>query len=126
MLIVHLFVSYAHVNLCIFFFSSCWCRGLAAASACGSSWTFLFTLLFSVYINDLAQDVNSLGCGVQLVDAMISTLLYGDDIVLISPSAEKLQTVLNTLDLWCKKMETDIKSRQDKSDSFQNFVSYEK
>ena len=42
MLIVHLFVSYAHVNL-YHFFSSSWCRGLAAASACGSSWTFLFT-----------------------------------------------------------------------------------
>ena len=41
-LIVHLFVSYAHVNLC-HFFSSSWCLGLAAASACGSSWTFLFT-----------------------------------------------------------------------------------
>ena len=39
MLIVHLFVSYAHVNLC-HFFSSSWCRGLAAASACGTSWTF--------------------------------------------------------------------------------------
>ena len=33
-LIVHLFVSYAHVYLC-HFFSSSWCRGLAAASACG-------------------------------------------------------------------------------------------
>ena len=44
MLIVHLFVSYAHVNLC-HFFSSSWCRGLAAASACGSSWTFQFTFL---------------------------------------------------------------------------------
>ena len=39
-----LFVSYAHVNLC-HFFSSSWYRGLAAASACGSSWTFLFTFL---------------------------------------------------------------------------------
>ena len=42
MFIVHLFVSYAHVNLC-HFFSFFWCRWLAAASACGSSWTFLFT-----------------------------------------------------------------------------------
>ena len=41
-LIVHLFVSYAHVNLCRFF-SSSWCQGLAATSACGYSWTFLFT-----------------------------------------------------------------------------------
>ena len=29
------FVSYAHVNLC-HFFSSSWCQGLAATSACGS------------------------------------------------------------------------------------------
>ena len=42
MLIVHLFVSYAHVNLC-HFFSSSWCKGLAVTSACGSSWTLLFT-----------------------------------------------------------------------------------
>ena len=44
-LIVHLFVSYAHVTPC-HFFSSFWCRGLAAVSACGSSWTFLFTFFF--------------------------------------------------------------------------------
>ena len=42
MLIVHLFVGYAHVNLC-HCFSSSWYQGLAATSACGSSWTFLFT-----------------------------------------------------------------------------------
>ena len=45
MLIVHLFISYAllcNYNLC-HLISSSWCRGLAAASACGSSWTFLFT-----------------------------------------------------------------------------------
>ena len=44
MLIVHLLVSYAHVNLYQFFSSSV-CRGLAVTSACGSSWTFLFTFL---------------------------------------------------------------------------------
>ena len=41
----HAFVCcYAHMNLRPFF-SSSWCRGLAAASACGSSWTILFTFL---------------------------------------------------------------------------------
>ena len=45
-IIVHLFVSYAHVNLC-HFFSSSWCRVLAAASVCGSSWTVLFTFLYT-------------------------------------------------------------------------------
>ena len=47
-LIVHLFVSYAHISLC-HFFSSSWCRGLAAASACGSSWTFLLSIFFQEY-----------------------------------------------------------------------------
>ena len=45
MVIVHLFVSYTHVNLCHFSL----CRGLAAASACGSSWTFLFTFFKKAY-----------------------------------------------------------------------------
>ena len=46
MFIVHLFVSYAHLNQC-HFFSSSWCRGLAVASACGPFWTFLITFLMS-------------------------------------------------------------------------------
>ena len=58
--------------------------------------------LFSVFINDLAQEINSLGCSMQLDGAMIFTLLYADDIVLVSPSAENLQTLLNALDVWCK------------------------
>ena len=49
MLIVHVFVSYAHANLC-HFFSSSWCQGLAATSACGSSWTFLFTFSFFFFV----------------------------------------------------------------------------
>ena len=48
-LIVHLFVSYAHVNLC-HFFTSFWCRGLAAAFACGSSVFFFFFSVYPFYI----------------------------------------------------------------------------
>ena len=63
MLIVHLFFGYAHVNLCHFFPFS-WCRGLAAASACGSSWTFLFTFfsngIGSVLLS-LKEDGKALG-----------------------------------------------------------------
>ena len=44
MLIVHLFVRYAHVNLCHFFLSS-WCQGLAATSACCSACISMFTCL---------------------------------------------------------------------------------
>ena len=57
------FVSYAHVNLC-HFSSSAWCRGLAAASACGCSWTFLFIFLrltrLDTYYNCIKNDNTSL------------------------------------------------------------------
>ena len=55
-LIAHLFVSYAHVNLC-HFFSSSWCQALAAISACGSSWTFLFTFLLHRFLNKNCKHV---------------------------------------------------------------------
>ena len=52
--------------------------------------------LFSLFINDLATDVKDLGLGVKVGGQDISILLlYADDIVLISPTAENLQQMLN-------------------------------
>ena len=59
MLIMHLFVSYAHFNLC-HFFSSSWYQRSAATSACGSSWTFLslpFFLDLAILIFNDSYDV---------------------------------------------------------------------
>ena len=39
------FLLAMHTLIFVTFFSSFWCRGSAAASACGSSWTFLFAIL---------------------------------------------------------------------------------
>ena len=50
MLIVHLFVSYAHVNLC-HFFSSSWCQGLAATSACGSSGLSVYLFRITIQVS---------------------------------------------------------------------------
>ena len=46
MLIVHLFVSYAHVNHC---FSSSWCQGLAATSAVALPGRFCLPFFYSSY-----------------------------------------------------------------------------
>ena len=59
--------------------------------------------LFSVYINDLAQEINGLNCGINVGDIMVSTLLYADDIILIAPTAENLQQMFDTLNIWCRK-----------------------
>ena len=48
MLVVHLFAGYVRVGLCRFF-SSSWCRRLAAASACGS-FHGLFCLPFFIVV----------------------------------------------------------------------------
>ena len=57
MLIVHLFVRYAHINLCDFFSSSS-CQGLAATSACGASWTFMFNFSQSALQNHALIAIN--------------------------------------------------------------------
>ena len=59
--------------------------------------------LFSVYINDLAQEINGLNCGINVDDIMVSTLLYADDIIFIAPTAENLQKMFDKLNIWSRK-----------------------
>jgi len=40
--------------------------------------------LFSLYINDLAHEINSLNCRITLNEDMISILLYADDVLISS------------------------------------------
>jgi hypothetical protein len=63
----------------------------------------LSPLLFNIYINDLAEDINSLGKGIVCGDRMVSLLMYADDLVLISDTTEGLQLMLDTLHSWCVK-----------------------
>ena len=50
--------------------------------------------LFSIYVNDLANDIKNLNCGIDIDAINISILLYADDIVLIAESENKLQRML--------------------------------
>ena len=59
--------------------------------------------LFALYINDLAQDIKNLGCGIDLEIGQLSLLLYADDVVLIAPSEASLQRMLDVLNDWCRK-----------------------
>ena len=40
--------------------------------------------LFSIFIDDLVKEINSLGLGINVVDTKVSIFLYADDIALIS------------------------------------------
>ena len=57
--------------------------------------------LFALYINDLAEDIKNLGCGIDIDVGQLSLLLYADDVVLIAPSETSLQRMLNVMNDWC-------------------------
>ena len=59
--------------------------------------------LFSIYINDLAEEIKSLNCGIDLDIEQLSLLLYADDVVLLAPTEEALQRMLDKLSEWGKK-----------------------
>ncbi len=40
--------------------------------------------LFSLYVNDLAEEINSSKCGVQLGDDTVGILMYADDVCLLA------------------------------------------
>ena len=48
-------------------------------------------MLFNLFINDFANNINNEQCGVEAGIDNVSILLYADDIVLLSESPDKLQ-----------------------------------
>ena len=59
--------------------------------------------LFAVFINDLALDIKSLSCGVPISDdEQVSILLFADDVVLISDTAEGLQRMMTAAGEWSR------------------------
>ena len=59
--------------------------------------------LFSMFLNDLALDVKSLNCGVNIDGTILSILMFADDIALIAPDEASLQAQLDAIYNWCRK-----------------------
>ena len=70
--------------------------------------------LFSIYLNDLATEIKDLNVGVPVPDIDISLLLYADHIVILAPNEEKLQSMLNVVDKWCRTWGMEINSKKTK------------
>ena len=70
--------------------------------------------LFSIYINDLAEEIKRLNCGVNPDDTIVSVVLYADDIVLIAPTAKNLQRMLDALNSWCRKWKLTVNQEKTK------------
>lgn len=62
----------------------------------------LSTILFNIFINDLATSLKNLNKGVDIGNEKVCILLYADDIVLIAENEAELQILLSQLNDWCK------------------------
>ena len=70
--------------------------------------------LFSIYVTDLATEINNLQAGVDINDLNIGILLYADDIVLISDTENGLQSMLEKLNSWCQKWRLTVNEKKTK------------
>ena len=66
----------------------------------------LSPILFSLFVNDLDEDMRSLNTrGCKLYDTVIHTLLYADDLIIFASSKEELQMKIDKLSDFCSKSE---------------------
>ena len=68
----------------------------------------LSSLLFNLFINNLAIFLKSLDLGVKIGDENVCVMLYADDIVLLAESETDLQLLLNALYDWCGRNDMTV------------------
>ena len=68
----------------------------------------LSTILFNLFMNDLAIMLKNMHKGIEIDDENICILLYADDIVLIAKNENDLQDMLTMLNTWCVRNEMGI------------------
>ena len=64
--------------------------------------------------------VKELNCGIDIGNVGITLLLYANDIVLLAPSEEMLQTQLNFVSDWCAKWKMSVNKEKTQSISDQS------
>ena len=65
-------------------------------------------MLFLVYVEDLLAKLNQHGC--TILGHHISTFMYADDVILVSPSISELQTMLSVCEHELELLDLDINS----------------
>ena len=70
--------------------------------------------LFNEFINGLIQEVKRHNLGLQLPGLHMTILAYADDIVLLAPSEDKLQKLLDITEKWCSKWGVTINVQKTK------------
>ena len=72
--------------------------------------------LFAMYLNDLAVEVKSFNCGIDIDGRQVTILLYADDIVLLAPNESSLQKQLDAIYNWCRKWLMKVNTKDEKTE----------
>ena len=80
----------------------------------------LSPILFSMFINDLIEDINDTNCGIVIDGKKIASLLYADDVAVIADSTTDLQLILDAIHRWCLNWGISINSLKTKAIHFRN------
>ena len=75
--------------------------------------------LFNFFINDLINQVESVNPAPLSLQDNVSCLLYADDLILLSKTANGLQTMLNELSNFCKSWRINVNTKKTKCITFQ-------
>ena len=76
--------------------------------------------LFSMFINDLAEGINTAGLGVHCKGSIISSLLFADDLVILAENEVDLQGILDILSNWSNKWGIKMDSSKTKCMHFRD------
>ncbi len=79
----------------------------------------LSLLLFTIYINDLAEEIKAMNIGVNIDDDIIAILIFADDIALITENEGDLQKMMDKLNSWCEKWKMVINDKKTQVMNFQ-------
>ena len=68
--------------------------------------------LFTVYVDDLLQELNKLDLGYHFDEMWLGALMYADDFILISGSIKKFQCMLDCCDEFGLKMDLSFNTKK--------------
>ncbi len=67
---------------------------------------------FNFFVDELSKQLRATGCGICHGGIDIGSLLYADDVVLIADSPDDLQTLIDTVDGFCRKWKMSMNMKK--------------
>ena len=76
--------------------------------------------LFKIFINDLPDYLDNSSDSIILNERILNCLMYADDVILLSETAEGLQNCLDKLNKYCEQWGLEVNLKKTKSLIFNN------